>query len=260
MSNIKRVTNIDFEIAASEFVHKENLPNLAYLCLYGSQNYDLNTLQSDIDIKGFVYPTVEDIALNRSPITGTGVYERGSEGAVSITDIRQFAKDLKMSNINALEYLYSPYFLFTDEPFSPADYAIRELKAYKEGIVRCNPNGLFNSARGVADTQIKRLAKPQYEKWHKGAANVLRITNFIYEYNHGGDFSGALKAFPIYSKDMIMAVKTGQITRDICEGISKEAFNKINKLDGFRVEPSSTYCETIDEIMCTMVKNLYGGG
>lgn len=260
MNKIKRDIDIDFAIAASEFIQEENLPNLAYLCLYGSQNYNLDTFQSDIDIKGFVYPTVEDIALNRSPITGTGVYERGSEGAVSITDIRQFAKDLKKSNINALEFLYSPYFMYTGPVFSPADAAIRELKAYRNGIVTCSPEGLFNSARGVAYTQIKRLAKPQYEKWHKGTANVLRAANFVYEYDMTGDFEHSLKAFPIYSKDMIMAIKAGEIPRDLCEGIAAEAINKIDKLEGFKIEPSKTYTEAVDETICTMVKHLYGGG
>ena len=106
MNNTKRDINIDFAIAASEFIQEENLPNLAYLCLYGSQNYNLDTLQSDIDIKGFVYPTIEDIALNRSRITGIGVYGRSDSGAVSITDIRQFASELKRSNINKVFILF----------------------------------------------------------------------------------------------------------------------------------------------------------
>jgi predicted nucleotidyltransferase len=260
MNNIKRDIDIDFAIAASEFIQEENLPNLAYLCLYGSQNYNLDTFQSDIDIKGFVYPTVEDIALNRSPITGTGVYERGSEGAVSVTDIRQFAKDLKKSNINALEFLYSPYFMFTGKIFTPADAAIRELKAYRNGIVYCDPEGLFNSARGVAYTQIKRLEKPQYEKWHKGTANVLRVANFIHEFDMTGNYEDSLKAFPVYSRDMIMSIKAGEIPRDLCEGIAAEAINKIDKIGEFKVESNRNYVEAVDEIMVTMVKHLYGGG
>ena len=257
MNNTKRDINIDFAIAASEFIQEENLPNLAYLCLYGSQNYNLDTFQSDIDIKGFVYPTIEDTALNRSRITGIGVYERGDSGAVSITDIRQFASELKRSNINALEFLYSPYFMYTSPIFSAADAAIRELKAYRNGIVTCSPEGLFNSARGVAYTQIKRLEKPQYEKYHKGTANILRIANFVYEYNKTEDFEHSLKAFPIYSRDMIMAIKAGKISRELCDGIAVEAMNKIDALGSFKVEATKTFIEAVDEIMFTMVKNLY---
>lgn len=259
MNDIKRDIDIDFAIAASEFIQEENLPNLAYLCLYGSQNYNLSTLQSDIDIKGFVYPTVEDIALNRSPITGTGAYERGSEGIVSIIDIRQFAKELKWSNINALEFLYSPHFMHTATTFSPVDTAIRELKAYRNGIVECSPEGLFNSAHGLAYTQIKRLQKPQYKKWSKGVANVLRIANFVYEYEATGDFNHSLKAFPIYSRDMIMSIKAGDISRGLCEGVAVEAINKIDKIGSFSKTPSKADVDMIDGIMFDMVKNLYGG-
>lgn len=259
MSNIKRDIDIDFAIAASEFINEESLPNLIYLCLYGSQNYNLDTFQSDIDIKGFVYPTVEDIALNRSSVSGAGLYERGAEGAVSVIDIRGFAKDLKKSNINALEFLYSPYFMHVAPIFSPTDAAIRELKAYRNGIVEISPEGLFNSARGVAYTQIKRLAKPQYEKWHKGTANVLRAANFCYAYNNSADFEQSLKAFPIYSRDMIMSIKAGEIPRDLCEGIAAEGLNKIDKLGSFRIEPKLTYAEAVDETMCTMTKNLFKG-
>lgn len=42
---------------------------------------------------------------------------------------------------------------------------------------------------------------------------VLRVENFCYEYDLTGDFEHSLKAFPIYSKDMIVSIKMGDIPR-----------------------------------------------
>jgi hypothetical protein len=75
-----------------------------------------------------------------------------------------------------------------------------------------------------------------------------------------GNYEDSLKAFPVYSRDMIMSIKAGEIPRDLCEGIAAEAINKIDKIGEFKVESNRNYVEAVDEIMVTMVKHLYGGG
>lgn len=257
MGNIKRDIELDFSIAASEFIQEKNIPNLAYLCLYGSQNYGLDTLKSDIDIKGFVYPTLENIALDQHKVSGTGLYKRGEAGEVSVIDIRTLARALKHSNINALEFLYSPYFMYTETLFSPAGNAIREIKSYRNSIVEISPDGLYRSAKGLAGNSLKRVQSLGCNKWNKQTAQVLRITNFCYAYEDSKDFDYSLKAFPIYSKNMIMSVKLGEISRELCRGVAEEAFNKIEKIEKFSVTPRVDYEKTIDEIMCSMISKLY---
>ena len=54
-----------------------------------------------------------------------------------------------------------------------------------------------------------------------------------------------------------MAIKSGKISRELCNGIATEAMNKIDALGSFKVEATKTFIKAVDEIMFTMVKNLY---
>lgn len=55
--------------------HYKKLVELGYnvvgVFLYGSQNYELDYEKSDVDTKAIVLPTLEDIVLNRQPVSTT---------------------------------------------------------------------------------------------------------------------------------------------------------------------------------------------
>jgi predicted nucleotidyltransferase len=51
------------------FEHMNDVGNkkIIYIALQGSQNYKLDTEESDIDTKAFVLPSFRDIVLNKKP-------------------------------------------------------------------------------------------------------------------------------------------------------------------------------------------------
>ena len=76
--------------------------------VYGSQNYNINTENSDVDTKAILIPTIEDLCL-RQPVTRELHLENGEH--CEIKDIREMVKMFKKQNINFLEILYTDYYV-----------------------------------------------------------------------------------------------------------------------------------------------------
>ena len=60
--------------------------------LQGSQNYGLNTKDSDVDTKCILVPTFNDIALNKKPISTTHVLDNNEH--LDLKDIRLYIETL----------------------------------------------------------------------------------------------------------------------------------------------------------------------
>lgn len=73
--------------------------------LYGSQNYQMDTLQSDIDAVAVIIPTVDDFAWN----SATEKTLHTETGEIRIKDVRRFAAQLLKGNFSSLEWLLTPY-------------------------------------------------------------------------------------------------------------------------------------------------------
>ena len=75
--------------------------------LQGSQNYMLETENSDIDTKCIVIPSLSDIVLNKEPISKTIVLENNEH--IDVKDIRIMFDIFKKQNINFIEILFTKY-------------------------------------------------------------------------------------------------------------------------------------------------------
>lgn len=82
--------------------------------LYGSQNYQMDTLTSDVDAVAVVLPTATDLVFN-IPLEKTIEMKHGS---VRVKDLRCFAQQLLKSNYSTLEWLLTPYKITTGEYFT----------------------------------------------------------------------------------------------------------------------------------------------
>jgi predicted nucleotidyltransferase len=74
--------------------------------VYGSQNYGINTPNSDVDTLAILLPSLEDLCL-KDAVTRTITLSNGEECVVK--DIREYAKMVKKQNINFLEILFTDY-------------------------------------------------------------------------------------------------------------------------------------------------------
>lgn len=88
----------------------DKLFNLGYnviaIFLYGSQNYELSTDSSDIDLKAIIAPTLNDIVLGKKLVSTTIEI---NEGLCDIKDIRSMMNCWKKQNVNFIELLFTKY-------------------------------------------------------------------------------------------------------------------------------------------------------
>lgn len=132
--------------------------------LHGSQNYNLDTEESDVDTISIYVPTV-DFAIVNSPKNHQLIMEDGSNEHCTIKDIRNYVNELLKSNPNAIELLYTKYYLYTT---ILDDYFFKYFINNREKFLKYNPSSFFDAADGMAYNYLKRCDE-------KGVRNFYRI-------------------------------------------------------------------------------------
>lgn len=103
--NEKRITLSLAAERVAKFL-KEKGFEVLYVSLYGSQNYEMDTPDSDRDWKAVVLPSLEDVIRNTAPKSSDYEFEGG---LVDVKDIRLMFNCYKKQNVNFMETLFTPY-------------------------------------------------------------------------------------------------------------------------------------------------------
>lgn len=115
--------------------------------LYGSQNYQLSTLESDRDYKIIEFPSSAELFYKRE-------LNRRLDENCSVWDVRFFLKSLMRANPNALELLFS---VEQEYPSGDFKWLLEEHIRPRIGpIIRMNWKKFSNSLYGLASNSIKR--------------------------------------------------------------------------------------------------------
>lgn len=214
------------------------------LVLQGSQNYGLDTPNSDVDTKLIVCPTFKDIALNKQPISTTHV--RADNSHIDFKDVRLYCATFKKQNLNFLEILFSSYAIVN--PMYKAEWD--RLVATREAITHYDPVRAIKSMQGVAYTKYKQLENesPSHmeaiEKFGyspKELHHLLRIEEYIHRYINGESYNECLKSNKVmYLKD----VKRGYYNLDTARQVATKA---IDNIDNMCYEYLQTCSHEVDE-------------
>lgn len=96
------------KVKQHHFIVKKHLPETSPVMtvLIGSNNYELDTPESDVDTFTFVFPSFKDMAFARDPISGE---VEVSDGKCMYKDIRLALNLLKKTSPNSLECFVSKY-------------------------------------------------------------------------------------------------------------------------------------------------------
>lgn len=81
--------------------------NVAYIGIYGSQNYNLDDIKSDIDVKAIIIPSLHDIIFRK--VTSTTV--ECEEGNIDVKDIITYYDVVKKGNFSYIEAIHSLYWI-----------------------------------------------------------------------------------------------------------------------------------------------------
>lgn len=147
-----------------------DIKNIIGCYLIGSQNYQLDDEQSDIDTIILVVPALKDIALNKKPISKTYIQDNGEH--TTLKDIRLFVDGIKKGRLDCLEILYTQYYTVNPIWFDLAS----ELRKNRENYSRYNENAVIQAAAGIVKSCNKKNPKP------KDLYNSIRLRDFLMDY------------------------------------------------------------------------------
>lgn len=189
---------------------KRFLPSQMFvLALQGSQNYCLDTEDSDIDTKLLTIPSFHSLAMNEKPISTTYILE--NQEHTDWKDIRLYFQTFRKQNLNFLEILFTRYYIVNEI----YEKEWNDLRAAGEAIARMNPYRSILSMAGLAETKFKNLkhsspaADPFIEKYGyvpKELHHLLRIAEFIERYIDGEEFG---KCLIPNNRDYLIDIKKG---------------------------------------------------
>ena len=177
--------------------------------LQGSQNYGLDYEDSDVDTKLIVVPSLEDIVLNRKPVSTTHV--RKNDEHIDFKDVRLYMETFRKQNLNFLEILFTPFYLIN--PMYEAEW--NRLIAAREEIARMNEFRAVKSMKGIAlekfhamehkyPSKLDIINKYGYDG--KQVSHLIRVEDYLERYINGEDYESCLH--PTDSKrDEIMKFK-----------------------------------------------------
>ena len=198
----RKTVEEDEAILAAVRRHHDAVAAKGYLVvmtsLVGSQNYDLDDNDSDIDTFSFVYPVLGDIARAKEPYAGCFTAEDG--GHCEIKDIRLALNLLKKASPNSVEYFTSKYKVF-NPIFESILHEYLDDNTKLWNMIHCNYSHMLYAMAGMAH-QLTKRNMPAGKRF----SHALRLEDMYYhfinspnaqavlELRMGGDRELALKA------------------------------------------------------------------
>ena len=179
---------------------KKDDGELLFAGLYGSQNYGLETKDSDIDIKA-IYLLDLNSLIERREIS------RHTEHIV-YKDLYSFIKCLKKPNINFLEILFSDYISINPN----YRYWVERLLSRREDIARIDEIRLLKSIYGMSESKMKLINRDcDTNKLGKHVYYLMFLHNFVESFFiNKKTFKESLASEDIYSREEILSIKKSE--------------------------------------------------
>lgn len=224
--------------------------------LQGSQNYQLDYEDSDIDTKAIIIPTMRNIVANKSPISTTHV--RDNNEHIDLKDIRVMFNSFKKQNINFIEILFTDYMIINQkyrDVFQP-------ILNIREDVARYNVVSAVNCMAGMSMEKYKALEHPypatlaKIEKYGydpKQLHHIVRMREFIERYIDGEDFASCLIS---KNKDYLIEVKKGFHTLEDARKLSLQLVEETKKIkDDFLKNYKLEINTKVDDVMLEVIYN-----
>lgn len=232
--------------------------NVVGVFLYGSQNYELDYEKSDVDTKAIVLPTLEDIVLNRQPVSTT--VDMGDNCLCDVKDIRKMFECFKKQNINFIELLFTKHYKLN--PIYESLY--RPMLDNAESIARYNNYASVNCMSGMALEKYNALTHPypsikekidKYGYDNKQLHHILRLKDFVQRYCSGETYKNIL--IPT-NREELLRVKSGYVySLDEAKRIAKETCDWIKEYkDNYMANNPVTINKEADNLMTKVMTEL----
>ena len=233
------------------------------LFLQGSQNYNLGYEDSDVDTKAIILPTLDDIILNKKPISHTHAME--NEEHIDVKDIRVMFDNILKQNINYVEILFTEYKVINPK----YEKNLQPLFDNREHIARYDIKAALNCMAGMQLEKFKALQHRypttawKIDKWGydpKQLSHIIRILDFMERYLDGCLYRDCL----IYEdRDYMLKVKKGEyysemeakILAEDCTRLCKEMKDKY--LDTHSTQRNESIFQLMNNVKAVIMKNFF---
>lgn len=178
--------------------------------LQGSQNYDVDYEESDIDTKAITLPSFEDFLLTKKLVSQTLELPPSNEH-LDIKDIRLMFDNFRKQNINFIEILFTEY-KYINPKYEGLFQPIFDIK---EKIARYDQYKTLNSIAGMSMEKFKAMEHPYPTLIHKiekfgydpkQLHHILRLYDFIQKYVDGKSYAECLI---VNDRNYLVDVKKG---------------------------------------------------
>lgn len=242
--------------------HYDKLVELGYnvvgVFLYGSQNYELDYEGSDVDSKAIVLPTLNDIVLNKQPVSTT--IDMGDNCLCDVKDIRKMFECFKKQNINFIELLFTQYYVLNDE----YKELYQPMLDNNEIIARYNNYASLNCMSGMALEKYNALTHPypsikdkidRYGYDNKQFHHIVRLVDFIQRYITDEEYKDIL--IPTDKQHLLDIKKSYIYSLEDAKIMSKEYCDFIKKVkDDYMSTNPANINQSANEIMDSVTLNI----
>ena len=179
--NENYATTVKFLKATDEAVQKFG-KGFCFCALYGSQNYNLNSDTSDVDVKVAFLPSAQDVLLAPKRQAMTLAKEGSTDNTTLAKDLRDVFLEFYKQNLNFLEVLTTPWF-HTSLEFKPV---FEELRTRSNDVARYYERGFYLCTCGLFNKLDTDFQKDRFD--YKKLVFGLYLRDFVLKYANGVEF------------------------------------------------------------------------
>lgn len=196
--------------------------NIAFVCFYGSRNYNLQSDKSDYDFFIVYYPTFDNFYNNR--FERYSVIEKYYD--YFITPVHEYIRHAMKGNIKFIEPIICGT-VFEIKDFKAAKFKNSELFKKIKKFISINYKKNFNAMIGIVNNKRLNIVKGaytsntlKYKETHgydiKEAINSLRILFLLENYIKAGQLSFMVKGNPVYKgfENYLNGINKGNISKE----------------------------------------------
>lgn len=219
--NKKERINQEIEKWKNRLFFEYGEEHILNITLYGSQNYNIDTANSDIDVKAIYIPSTKEAILYKNRLSKELHDEKGQH--CEIKDIREMCNMYKKQNINFLETLFTEYRWDNPKYADVTDF----FQKNKEFIAYMNKDYGIKSICGQALNAIKYYDKnPENQK--KYLAKIIYFYIYLKKYTNHLKYEEVLKindsdTYKDFSaRNLLINLKNNNIHQETIEILNNE--------------------------------------
>lgn len=189
--------------------------------LVGSQNYDLDDENSDIDTFSLVFPSLNDLAKAKEPYSG--LFEL-DDGHCDIKDIRLALNLLKKTSPNSVEYFISKYKIYNPK-FDTILCEYLDDNSRMWSMTHCNYEHMLYAMAGMAH-QLTKRNMPAGKRF----SHALRLYDMYYHFMNSCNAGAIIELRMGGDRDIALSAKRN-INQEYDEEYNEQCIKIANLLD-----------------------------